>query len=239
MPRLSDIPGTGLVAETTKRLRGLAAGAGGGVAAIGGPLLKRVLDRGTDGKKGADADPIAETPAAPPGAAKPIPEPKAAAPKPRAVAPKPKPAKPKDARPKPKPAKPDPPKPKAGASKSKAAKQKSKSGKPKAAKPKPAPPKTTGTDAPPKPEFEPGNISGDKDPHHALNNPVVDPDETEYPDPFDKRDDPRDPADPDGMSFGEEPHSPTGAVSTSEPHPGQDPEAGDRAEPPKREKLDD
>jgi hypothetical protein len=101
------------------------------------------------------------------------------------------------------------------------------------------PPKTTGTDAPPKPQFEPGNISGDKNPHRALNNPVVDPDPTEYPDPFEKREDPRDPVDPDAMSFGEEPHAPTGAGSTSEPHPRDDLEAGDRAEPPERENLDD
>jgi hypothetical protein len=99
---------------------------------------------------------------------------------------------------------------------------------PEAVKPRPA-----------KPRFEPGNISGEKNPHRALNNPVVDPDPTEYPDPFEKRDDPRDPADPDGKPFGEEPHPPTGAESTSEPHPRDDLEAGDRAEPPRREKLDD
>src|SRR5690349_19009194 len=43
------------------------------------------------------------------------------------------------------------------------------------AKPEPAPPaeppSTTGTDAPPKPDAEPGDISMHKDPHHALNNP--------------------------------------------------------------------
>jgi hypothetical protein len=36
----------------------------------------------------------------------------------------------------------------------------------------------------------PGRDSGDRsedpEPHHALNNPVEDPDETEYPDPYDK-----------------------------------------------------
>jgi hypothetical protein len=98
---------------------------------------------------------------------------------------------------------------------------------------------TTGTEAPPQPEAEPGNIALDKEPHHALNNPVGDPDPTEWPDPYEKRDDPRDPADPDGEPFGEEPHPATGAESTSEPHPGEDREAGDRAEPPKRDKLDD
>jgi hypothetical protein len=79
---------------------------------------------------------------------------------------------------------------------------------------------------------------GDREPHHELNNPVGEPDPTEWPDPYEKRDDPRDPADPDGEPFGEEPHPDTGSVSTSEPHPSQDPEAPD-AEPPKRDKLDD
>jgi hypothetical protein len=79
----------------------------------------------------------------------------------------------------------------------------------------------------------------DRDPHHALNNPVGEPDPTEWPDPYDQREDPRYPRDPDGEPFGEEPHSPTGAISTSEPHPSQDPEARDRAEAPERDKLDD
>jgi hypothetical protein len=105
--------------------------------------------------------------------------------------------------------------------------------------PPPEPPTTTGTDAPPKPEAEPGNISKDEDPHHALNNPVGEPDPTEWPDPYEQREDPRDPADPDSLPFGEEPHAPTNAESTSEPHPAEDPEAGDRAEPPKRDKLDE
>ena len=99
--------------------------------------------------------------------------------------------------------------------------------------PHPEPPNTTGTDAPPNPAAEPGNISGDKEPHHALNNPVGDPDETEYPDPFEKREDPRDPVDPDGEPFGEEPHPATGSESTSEPPSSQDP---DRVEPPRRDK---
>jgi hypothetical protein len=89
------------------------------------------------------------------------------------------------------------------------------------------------------PGKDPGDISKDEDPHHALNNPVGEPDPTEWPDPYDKRPDPRDPPDPDGEPFGEEPHPPTGAQSTSEPHPSKDPEAGDRWEGPKRDKLDE
>jgi hypothetical protein len=67
----------------------------------------------------------------------------------------------------------------------------------------------------------------ERDPHHDLNNPVGEPDETEWPDPYDRREDPRD-----------RDHPPTGSRSTSEPHPAQDPEA-EPWEGPKRDKVDD
>jgi hypothetical protein len=66
-----------------------------------------------------------------------------------------------------------------------------------------------------------------EDPHHPLNNPVGEPDETEWPDPYEKREDPRD-----------EDHPSTGSTSTSEPHPSQDPEA-EPWEGPMRDKVDD
>lgn len=91
-------------------------------------------------------------------------------------------------------------------------------------------------DRPPDPE--PGDRSQDESPHHALNNPVGEPDPTEWPDPYERREDPRDPPDPDGEPFGEEPHPASGSMSTSEPHPSEDPEAGEW-EGPKRDKLDD
>jgi hypothetical protein len=90
-----------------------------------------------------------------------------------------------------------------------------------------------------RPAREPGDLSKDPHPHKVLSNPVEDPDPTEWPDPYEKREDPRDPPDPDRAPFGEQPHPPTGSTSTSEPHPSQDPEAGDRWEGPKRDKLDD
>jgi len=90
-----------------------------------------------------------------------------------------------------------------------------------------------------KPSREPGDLSGNPRPHRSLSNPAHDPDPTEWPDPYDKREDPRDPPDPDARPFGEQPHPPSGSISTSEPHPSQDPEAGDRWEGPKRDKLDD
>jgi hypothetical protein len=77
------------------------------------------------------------------------------------------------------------------------------------------------------PGRDPGDRSHDPEPHHALNNPVDEPDETEWPDPYDRREDPRD-----------EDHPPTGSRSTSEPHPSEDPEA-EPWEGPKRDKLDD
>ena len=78
----------------------------------------------------------------------------------------------------------------------------------------------------------------DDAPHPDLSNPVGEPDPTEWPDPYEKREDPRDPPDPDGLPFGEEPHPATGSTSTSEPHHSQDIEAVD-TEPPERDNLDD
>ena len=85
---------------------------------------------------------------------------------------------------------------------------------------------------------DPDDRTRDEDPHHVLNNPATDPDPTEWPDPYDKRPDPRDPVDRDGQPFGDEPHTPAGATSTSQPHPQQDLEA-DYVEGPKRDKVDD
>ncbi len=75
-------------------------------------------------------------------------------------------------------------------------------------------------------------------PHHALNVPVGEPDPTEWPDPYDRREDPRDPPDPDGKPFGEDPHPVTGGRSTSEPHPSEDPGVEELREKYARDKLD-
>lgn len=95
------------------------------------------------------------------------------------------------------------------------------------------------TGFPEPPGRDPEDRTGGRDPHHVLNTPVGEPDPTEWPDPYDRREDPRDPSDPDGMPFGDAPHTPTGAQSTSEPNPKQDPEAQPWAEGPKRDKLDE
>lgn len=84
------------------------------------------------------------------------------------------------------------------------------------------------------PGKDPGKVADDPEPHHALSNPVGKPDPTEWPDPYENREDPRA---PDQESNGIHPQ--TGSTSTSDPHPSQDPEAADRWEGPKRDKLDE
>ena len=86
------------------------------------------------------------------------------------------------------------------------------------------------------PGVDPGDRSRDPSPHHALNNPVEEPDPTEWPDPYEQREDPLEPA--EDAAFGDEPHPPAGSTSTSQPHPSDDPEV-DEWEGPKRDKLDD
>ena len=95
--------------------------------------------------------------------------------------------------------------------------------------PETAPPRTPASGFPETPGKDPGDRSKDPSPHHALNAPADDPDPTEWPDPYDKRPDPRDPA---------VEHPATGSVSTSQPHPSDDPQAVEW-EGPKRDKLDD
>jgi hypothetical protein len=94
------------------------------------------------------------------------------------------------------------------------------------------------TGFPEPPGRDPEDRTQDREPHHVLNNPVADPDPTEWPDPYDRREDPRDPGS-DDLPFGATPHPPTGSQSTSEPNPKQDPEAQPWAEGPKRDKLDE
>lgn len=241
MPSIPDIPGKSLISGTTKRARMIVVGVAGGALAIGGLVVKRLLGAGEENGEADLSDKVSPIPDA--GAARSATKPKRA-PKPKSA----KPAPPKiDRPPKPKADKPAP-KPKAAdegqADKPKTGKSAPKPKAAKASKPKakaePRPPAQTGTDAPPKPEVEPGDISKDREhPHRALNNPVGDPNQTEYPDPFEAREDPRDPPDPDEAPFGEEPHVPTNAESTSEPPLEQDPEVPEGGRPPRRDKLDD
>jgi hypothetical protein len=215
VPSIPDIPGKSLIGGTTKRARVVAAAGASAALAVGGVVAKRVL--GHDGKDGGATDCGDRAPAEADDKVVPIAKEKAP--------PKPKPAKPKAAKPKPKAAAKPKPAPKPVSVKAKPPKPKA------APKPKPAAGK-------PKSASEPGNRSHDKGPHQALNNPVGDPDETEYPDPYETRPDPRDPVDPDGAPFGEEPHPATGAESTSEPPLEDDPEQPEAGRPPRRDNLD-
>jgi hypothetical protein len=93
--------------------------------------------------------------------------------------------------------------------------------------PETAPPGTAASGFPEPPMEDDEDRTRDRDPHHALNNPVSDPDPTEWPDPYEKREDPRAPG---GDVV-------PGSHSTSEPHPSHDLEA-DRWEAPERDNLD-
>ena len=91
----------------------------------------------------------------------------------------------------------------------------------------------TGIEEPP--GRDPGEVPREPDPHRPLNNPAGEPDESEWPDPYESRPDPRFPASVDETG-GEQPHTPDGAQSTSQPHPDQDVLETD---PPERERMDE
>src|SRR5918911_5298587 len=96
----------------------------------------------------------------------------------------------------------------------------------KTGQPETAPPGTPATGFPETPGADPGDISREPTPHTALNVPVGEPDPTEWPDPYDHREDPLGP--PGEMSVpGDGPHPPTGATSTSQPTPEHDIEVPD------------
>ena len=79
------------------------------------------------------------------------------------------------------------------------------------------------------------------DPHDSLSKPATDPDETEFPDPYERRPDPRGPEGVDTPAFPAEEASAAkrqtpAPPSTSEPHPPRNydevkPEKGDKGDP--------
>jgi hypothetical protein len=87
------------------------------------------------------------------------------------------------------------------------------------------------------PGQDPGDISRQPSPYSVLNNPATDPDPTAWPDPYDRREDPRAPADEmvfpgDGRS-----HTPVGATSDSQPPAADDIQALN-TDAPDRDNLD-
>jgi hypothetical protein len=94
------------------------------------------------------------------------------------------------------------------------------------------------TGFPEPPGRDPGDRTGDGTPHSSLNTPVGEPDPTEWPDPYDRREDPRAPAEEMAFPGDGTAHTQTGAESTSAPHPHDDPEAV-RTDAPDRDRMDD
>jgi len=89
--------------------------------------------------------------------------------------------------------------------------------------PETAPEGTPVSGFPEPPGQDPGDVSRKPSPYAALNTPVGEPDPTEWPDPYDTREDPLAP--PEAMVFpGDGVHTPTGAISTSQPRGQDDPE---------------
>ena len=106
-----------------------------------------------------------------------------------------------------------------------------------AGRPETAAPGTPASGFPEPPGQDPGDRSRRASPYTVLNNPVGEPDPSEWPDPYDRREDPRAPADEmvfpgDGQS-----HTPVGATTTSEPPAAEDIEAID-TDAPERDVLD-
>jgi hypothetical protein len=90
------------------------------------------------------------------------------------------------------------------------------------------------TGFPEPPGTDPGDISQHESPHHVLNTPVGEPDPTEWPDPYEVREDPLAPT-----SAGQDPGRPSaGATSNSQPHPQQDPQVP-HWNAPERDQLDE
>jgi hypothetical protein len=94
------------------------------------------------------------------------------------------------------------------------------------------------TGFPEPPGKDPGDISRDPTPHSSLNVPVGEPDPTEWPDPYDHREDPRAPSGEMAFPGDETARTPVGSESTSAPHPRQDIEAP-RTDPPDPDEVDE
>jgi hypothetical protein len=104
--------------------------------------------------------------------------------------------------------------------------------------PETAPPGVPVSGFPEPPGQDPGDNSRRPSPYSALNTPVGEPDPTAWPDPYDRREDPRAPAEEmvfpgDGRS-----HTPVGASSDSAPHTAADIEAVN-TNAPDRDNLDE
>ena len=104
--------------------------------------------------------------------------------------------------------------------------------------PETAPPGVPVSGFPEPPGKDPGDLSRQSSPYSALNTPVGEPDPTAWPDPYDRREDPRGPAEEMVFPGDGRGHTPVGASSDSAPHTAADIEAVN-TNAPDRDNLDD
>ena len=104
--------------------------------------------------------------------------------------------------------------------------------------PETAPPGTAVSGFPEPPGRDPGDVSRRPSPYSVLNSPADDPDPTEWPDPYDRREDPRAPAEDMVFPGDGDGHTPVGATSNSEPPAAADIQAIN-TNAPDRDNLDD
>jgi hypothetical protein len=104
--------------------------------------------------------------------------------------------------------------------------------------PETAPPGVAVSGFPEPPGADPGDVSRSSSRYAALNTPVGEPDGSAWPDPYDRREDPRAPV--DGMAFPGDgtAHTPVGATSDSAP-PAADDLGAIGTNPPVRDNVDD
>ena len=95
----------------------------------------------------------------------------------------------------------------------------------KTGQPDTAPPGVPASGFPEPPGKDPGDISRRESPYSALNAPVGEPDPTAWPDPYDRREDPRAPSEEMVFPGDGGAHTPVGAISDSEPPAADDIEA--------------
>src|SRR4051794_22093206 len=107
-----------------------------------------------------------------------------------------------------------------------------------AGQPETAPPGVPASGFPEPPGKDPGDVSSQSTPYSALNTRVGEPDPTAWPDPYDRREDPRAPAEEMVFPGDGTGHTPVGATSDSSPPAAADIEAIN-TNAPDRDNLDD
>jgi len=102
--------------------------------------------------------------------------------------------------------------------------------------PETAPEGTPAAGFPEIPGSNPGDQARPRSPYSQLNVPVGEPDPTEWPDPYDRREDPKAPAEEMVFPGDGRIHTPVGATSTSDP---KDDIEAIKTKAPERDNLDE